>query len=80
MSIPRYQQQHQYPFREGLTDKVYNGYVARFAQGNYADFFGWSNLTNRPTGSFLGLPASQTPGDMRVVNIYRRYGDKQAEN
>lgn len=80
MSIPRYQQQHQYPFREGLTDKVYNGHVARFAEGSYAGFFGWPNLTNRPAGGFLGLPASQTPGDMRVVDIYRRDGDKLAEN
>jgi len=80
MSIPRYQQQHQYPFREGLTDKVYNGHVARFAEGNYAGFFGWPNLTNRPAGGFLGLPATQTKGDMRIVDIYRRQGDKLAEN
>lgn len=80
MSIPRYQKQHQYPFREGLTDKIYNGHVARFAEGNYAGFFGWPNLTNRPAGGFLGLPASQTPGDMRIVDIYRREGDKLAEN
>lgn len=80
MSIPRYQVQHQYPFREGLTDKVYNGHVARIAEGNYAAFFGWPNLTNRPAGGFLGLPATQTPGDMRVVDVYRREGDKLAEN
>lgn len=80
MSIPRYQEQHQYPFREGLTDKVYNGHVARIAEGNFAGFFGWPNLTNRPAGGFLGLPASQTPGDMRVIDIYRRHGEKLAEN
>jgi hypothetical protein len=80
MSITRYQQQHQYPFRQGLTDKVYNGHVARFAEGDYAGFFGWPNLTNRPVGGFLGLPASQTPGDMRIVDVYRRDGDKLAEN
>ena len=80
MSIPRYQAQHQFPFREGLIDKVYNGHVARFAEGSYAGFFGWPNLTNRPAGGFLGLPASQTPGDMRVVDIYRRDGNKLAEN
>jgi len=80
MSIPRYQQQHQYPFREGLTDKVYNGHVARFSEGNYAGFFGWPNLTNRPIGGFLGLTATQTAGDMRVVDIYRREDNKLAEN
>lgn len=79
-TIPRYQQQHQYPFRTQLKDKVFNGHVARFAEGNYAGFFGWANLTNTPTGGFLGLPGNDVRADMRVVDIYRRDGDKLAEN
>ncbi|MBX2885857.1 MAG: ester cyclase [Granulosicoccus sp.] len=79
-TIPRYQQQHQYPFRENLKDKVFNGHVARFAEGHYAGFFGWANLTNTATGGFMGLPGSQQPAEMRVVDIYRRDGDKLAEN
>lgn len=79
-TIERYQQQHQYPFRSNLADKVFNGHVARIAEGNYAGFFGWPNLTNTPTGGFLGLPGNQTRADMRVVDIYRRDGDKLAEN
>jgi hypothetical protein len=78
-TIPVYQQQHQYPFREGLTDKVFNGHVCRFAEGSYACFFGWPNLTNTPRGGFLGLPAGRR-ADMRVVDVYRRAGDKLAEN
>lgn len=79
-TIPRYQTQHQYPFREGLADKVFNGHVTRIGEGNYAGWFGWPNLTNRPVGGFLGIPESDTPADMRVVDIYRRDGDKLAEN
>jgi len=79
-TIPRYQEQHQYPFRTQLKDKVFNGHIARFAEGNYAGFFGWANLTNTPTGGFLGMPGSDTRADMRVVDIYRRDGDKLAEN
>ncbi|ATJ82107.1 nuclear transport factor 2 family protein [Halomonas beimenensis] len=79
-TIPRYQEQHQYPFRQGLKDKVFNGHVARFAEGNFAGFFGWPNLTNTPVGGFLGLPGSDVRADMRVVDIYRREGDKLAEN
>ena len=78
-TIDRYQQQHQYPFRVNIADKRFNGHVARFAEGDYACFFGWANLTNTPTGGFLGLPRS-TPADMRVVDVYRRQGDKLAEN
>lgn len=79
-TIPRYQAQHQYPFRLNLTDKTYNGHIARFSEGNYAGFFGWANLSNRNTGGFLGLPEAGVPSEMRVVDIYRRDGDKLAEN
>jgi ketosteroid isomerase-like protein len=57
-TIPRYQEQHQYPFRTQLKDKVFNGHIARVAEGNYLGFFGWANLTNTPTGGFLGLPGN----------------------
>ena len=28
----------------------------------------------------MGMPASDTPGDMRVIDMYRRDGDKLTEN
>ena len=28
----------------------------------------------------MGMPASETPGDMRVIDMYRRDGDKLTEN
>lgn len=79
-TIERYQSQHQIPFRAGLTDKVFNGHRCRIAEGHYAGFFGWPNLTNTAIGGFLGLPGSGARADMRVVDIYRREGDQLAEN
>ena len=79
-TIPRYQEQHQYPFRQKLGDKVFIGHVARFAEGSYAGWFGWPNLNNRNLGGFLGLPKSDILAEMRVVDIYRRDGEKLAEN
>lgn len=79
-TIERYQQHHQFPFRKGLKDKVFNGHVSRFAEGNFACFFGWPNLSNTPTGGFLGLPGGQVKANMQVVDVYRRQGDKLAEN
>lgn len=79
-TIERYQEQHQYPMRDQLKNKVFNGHIARFAEGHYAGFFGWANLTNTPTGGFLGLPGNETRADMRVVDFYRRDGHKLAEN
>ncbi|MEO9803127.1 MAG: ester cyclase [Reichenbachiella sp.] len=79
-TIDRYQDQHQFPFRENLEDKVFNGHIARLAEGNYCGFFGWPNLNNKNKGGFLGLPKSEVHAPMRVVDIYRRDGDKLAEN
>ncbi len=79
-TIPRYQEQHQHPFRMNLKNKTFNGHVCRFAEGNYAGWFGWPNLTNTPTGGFLGLPGNEVKADMRVVDVYRREGDKLMEN
>jgi len=79
-TIPRYVEQHQGPFRRGISKRVYNGHLCRMAEGHYGGFFGWPNLTLTNGGGFMGLPASAEPADMRVVDIYRRDGDKLAEN
>lgn len=80
-TIPRYIEQHQRPFRTQLTGRTFNGHIARLAEGSYAGFFGWPNLTLTPTGGYMGLPANgRSSADMRVVDIYRRAGDKLAEN
>jgi hypothetical protein len=54
--------------------------VCRYAEGSYACFFGWPNLTHTPVGGLLGLPGNELRVDMRVVDVYRRCGDKLAEN
>lgn len=79
-TIPRYQEQHQLPFRNNLKGKTFNGHVCRFAEGNFACFFGWPNLTNVPCGGFLGLPGGEVKADMQVVDVYYRKGDKLQEN
>jgi len=79
-TIPRYQEQHQLPFRQNLDDKKFIGHVCRFAEGNFACFFGWPNLSNTPIGGWLGLPGGNVNAEMQVVDVYRREGDKLAEN
>lgn len=79
-TIPRYQEQHQLPFRNNLKGKTFNGHACRFAEGNFACFFGWPNLTNIPCGGFLGLPGGEVKADMQVVDVYYRKGDKLQEN
>ncbi len=79
-TIDRYIQQHSGPFRAQLADRKFNGHLAKLSEGNYGSFFGWPNLTLTPTGGYLGLPASNKPADMRVVDVYRRDGERLAEN
>lgn len=79
-TIPRYAKQHAGPFRAGLTDRSATNHIARLAEGHYGGFFGWPNFSARPTGGFMGKPESSKSGEFRVIDIYRRAGNKLAEN
>lgn len=79
-TMDRYQLQHQGPFRAGLEDIDFKGHVLEHAEGHYGGWFGWPNMTMRPGGGFLGLPASDRTVEMRVVDMYRRDGNKLSEN
>ena len=57
----------------------HNGHLARLGEGHYGGFFGYPSLTMTSKG-YMGLPASDTPADMRIIDLYRRDGDKLAEN
>ena len=79
-TIPRYVEQHVLPFRTAFSNRRFNGHVAKIAEGSYGGFFGWPNLTLDHTGGFMGMPGTGQSGDMRVIDMYRRRGDKLAEN
>lgn len=79
-TIARYAKQHSGPFRAGFTDRSKTKHICRLAEGHYGGFFGWPNFTARPTGGFMGMPASEKAGEFRVIDIYRRDGGKLAEN
>jgi len=79
-TIPRYAQQHSAPFRAGFSDRSKTNHIARLAEGHYGGFFGWPNFTARATGGFMGMPGSDKLGEFRVIDIYRRDGEKLVEN
>ncbi len=79
-TIERYARQHSGPFRASFADRSKTKHVCRMAEGHYGGFFGWPNFTARPTGGFMGMPATDKAGEFRVIDIYRREGDKLAEN
>ena len=79
-TIPRYLRQHQWPFSAGLSGKQFNGHAVRFAEGDFACWFGWPNLTNCPVGGFLGMPGGNIPADMQVVDVYSCHDGMIEEN
>ncbi len=79
-TIKRYARQHSGPFRASFADRSKTKHVCRMAEGHYGGFFGWPNFTARPTGGFMGMPETDKAGEFRVIDIYRREGDKLAEN
>lgn len=79
-TIKRYAEQHSGPFRAAFVKRQFNGHLCRMAEGHFGGFFGWPNLTLENRGGFMGMPATGQKGDMRVIDMYRRDGDKLAEN
>lgn len=74
-----YRRGHTGPFEAGLEFVDHTEHVARLGEGAYGGFFGYPSLTLRSKG-YLGLPSSDTPADMRIVDLYRREVSKLAEN
>lgn len=79
-TIERYAKQHSGPFRAAFSDRSKTNHICRLAEGNFGGFFGWPNFTARLTGEFMGFPATNEIGEMRVIDLYRRRGALLAEN
>ena len=79
-TIPRYAEQHSGPFRGAFRTRRFNRDLAMIAEGCFGGLVGWPNLTLKHDGGFMGMPATDREGDMRVIDMYRREGQKLTEN
>ena len=79
-TIERYANQHAGPFREIFKERIFNGHLCRISEGNFGGFFGWPNLTLTPSKTFMGIKTAPKSSEMRVIDMYRREGDKLTEN
>lgn len=76
-----YLRQHCVPFEEGLEWGEFFGHRCELAEGDYGGFFGWPTFDVVSKGGYIGLaPKSDKRATMRVVDLYRREGDRLAEN
>ncbi|MGB0798703.1 MAG: ester cyclase [Planktomarina sp.] len=79
-TIERYAKQHSGPFRAAFSERSKTNHIARIAEGQYSGFFGWPNFQARLTGPFMGREPTDKVAEFRVIDIYRRSGDKLMEN
>ena len=79
-TIERYANQHAGPFRAGFNNRTATNHICRIAEGNFGGFFGWPNFAAEQSGGFMGMPATGKSAEFRVIDIYRRDGNKIAEN
>ncbi len=79
-TINRYADQHASPFRQVFKERKFNGHLCRITEGNFGGFFGWPNLTLTPSKIFMGITTTPKSSEMRVIDMYRRDGNKLSEN
>jgi predicted ester cyclase len=79
--IDGFQEYHQAPFLTAFPDREGGDHVARFAEGHYCASTGWPSVRATHLGDgWMGLPATEEPVEMRVMDFWRREGDRLAEN
>jgi predicted ester cyclase len=72
---------HQGPFLRGFPVRAVDRTKALIAQGSYVATGGWPHMTGEHRGSgWLGLPPTGKAFTMRVMDWWRREGDRLREN
>ena len=72
---------HQGPFLQAFPNRTVHATTSWNARGNYVATGGWPNMKATHTGDgWLGLPASGATLTLRVMDFWRREGDRLREN
>lgn len=76
-----YERGHQLPFLTAFPDRVGGNHRARFAEGLFVASTGWPSIhATHAGGGWLGLAPTGRKVTMRVMDFWRRDGDRLAEN
>jgi predicted ester cyclase len=71
---------HREPFLTAFPDRKGGNHYCRIGDGAYAAVSGWPSMTMTHRGPYLGLPATELPLTLRVMDFYRTAGGRIAEN
>ncbi|WP_435275400.1 ester cyclase [Psychrobium sp. nBUS_13] len=79
--IDGFRKHHQGPFVFSFPDRVVDHKATIIKKGNYVSTGGWPHMHgSHLAGSWLGLPPCGKELELRVMDIWRREGDKLKEN
>ncbi|MEH6590548.1 MAG: ester cyclase [Halioglobus sp.] len=79
--ISGFRAHHQGPFLKAFSDRDVDHHANTIASGDYVATGGWPHMHGTHTGDdWLGLPSSQVYLSLRVMDIWRREGDRLREN
>lgn len=79
--ISGFRKHHQGPFVFSFPDRVVDHKATIIKKGNYVATGGWPHMHgSHLTGGWLGLPPCGKELELRVMDIWRREGDKLKEN
>lgn len=79
--VDNFYRYHEGPFNEAWPDFKGGNHVARFGDGPFTCSTGWPSIRATHTGGdFLGLAPSHKAITMRVMDWWRRDGDRLSEN
>mgnify|MGYP006290727359 CR=1 FL=1 len=79
--IAGFRRHHQGPFLRAFPDRVVDHHVATIGAGAFAATGGWPHMHATHSGpGWLGLPATGSRLELRVMDIWRCDGDRLAEN
>ncbi|MEO0561609.1 MAG: ester cyclase [Chloroflexota bacterium] len=75
-----FQKWHQFPWLEAFPDRQVIWESPMFGDGDYAATAGWKEVIATHTGPYLGFEPSGKVLEFRIMDWWRRDGDKLAEN
>lgn len=78
--VKGFQDFHQRPFLVAFPDRRGGNHKARVGDGAYSASIGWPSVSATHTGPYLGVPATNKPITMRVMDWWRLEGEWLREN
>ena len=75
-----FQKDHRIPFLRAFPDRKGGNHLCRIGDGNYAAVCGWPSMTLTHRAPYLGIPPTNVPSTLRVMDFYRCRNDRIVEN